>query len=95
MFLGSKYSKYSQEQRPEIGQYATNTNIASAVKKYQSEFPNLQKQTVFDFKKAYIKQKESFGKEITILKTKKCSRPKILPKEIMKKKYPANKVFMN
>lgn len=52
MFLGSKYSKYSQEQRAEIGQYATNTNIASAVKKYQSEFPNLQKQTVFDFKKA-------------------------------------------
>ena len=47
--------------------------------------PNLRKQTVFQFNKAYLKQKESSGKEVTILKTKKRSRSKLLPEKIMKK----------
>ena len=38
-----------------------------------------------DVKKAYLKQKESYGKEVTILKTKKRGRPKVLPEEIVKK----------
>ena len=40
---------------------------------------------MFKFKKAYLKQKESSGKEVTILKAKKRGRPKLLPEEIMKK----------
>ena len=87
MLLGrsTKYAKYSPEQKAEIGRYAANTNIASAVRKYQADFPNLRKQTVYEFKKAYLKKKESTGKEVTILKAKKRGRPKLLPEEIMKK----------
>ena len=81
----TKYSKYSPEQKAEIGRYAANTNIASAVRKYQADFPNLRKQTVYKFKKAYLKKKESTGKEVIILKAKKRGRPKLLPEEITKK----------
>ena len=81
----ANYSRYSPEQKAEIGRYAASTNIASAVRKYQADFPNLRKQTVYEFKKAYLKQKESSGKEVTILKAKRRGRPKLLPEEIMKK----------
>ena len=81
----TKYSKYSPEKKAEIGRYAASTNIASAVRKYQVDFPNLRKQTVYEFKKAYLKQKESSGKEVNILKTKRRGRPKLLPEKIMKK----------
>ena len=80
-----QHSKYSPEQKAEIGRYAASTNIASAARKYQVDFPNLRKQTVYEFKKAYLKQKESSGKEATILKAKRRGRPKLLPEEIMKK----------
>ena len=53
------------------GRYAASTNIASAVRKYRVDFPNLHKQTAFEFKKAYLKEKGSYGKGITILKAKK------------------------
>ena len=52
------------------GRYAASTNIAGAVRKYRVDFPNLHKQT-FEFKKAYLKEKGSYGKGITILKAKK------------------------
>ena len=80
-FLGrsTKYSKYSPEQKAEIDWYAASTNIASAVRKYQVDFPNLHKQTVYEFKKTYLKQKESSGKEATILKAKRRGCPKLLP----------------
>ena len=74
--------KYSPEQKAEIGRYAANANIASAVRKYQLDFPNLRKQTAYEFKKAYLKEKGS-RKEVTILKAKKRGRPKLLPEEIM------------
>ena len=66
----ANYSRYSPEQKAEIGGYAASTNIASAVRKYQADFPNLRKQTVFEFKKAYLKQKEYSGKEVTTLNAK-------------------------
>ena len=64
------YSRYSTEQNTEIGQYVASTNIASAVRKYHADFPNLRKQTVFEFKKAYLKQKESSGKHLKSKKTR-------------------------
>ena len=67
----ANYSRYSTEQKAEIGRYVVSTNTAGAVRKYQADFPNLRKQTVFEIKKAYLKQKESSGKEVTILKAKK------------------------
>ena len=81
----ANYSRYSPEQKAKIGRHAASTNIASAVRKFQADFPNLRKQTIFEFKKAYLKQKESSGKEVTILKAKKRGRPKLLHAEIMKK----------
>ena len=50
-----------------------------------SRYPNLRKQTVFEFKKAYLKQQEFFCNEVTILKAKQRSRLKLVPEEIMKK----------
>ena len=85
--------KYSPEQKAEIGRYAANTNISSAVRKYQLDFPNLRKQTVYEFKKAYLKEKGSSGKEVTILKAKKRGRPKLLPEEIMNKTIKTIKVL--
>ena len=95
-FLGrsTKYSKYSPEQKVEIGRYATSTNIASAVRKYQADFPNLRKQTVYEFKTAYLKQKESSGKEVTILKAKRRGRPKLLPEEIMKQRSRQSRLYV-
>lgn len=85
MFLGlTKYSKYSPEKRAEIGRHAASTNIASPAKTDQAKFPNLSERTVFNFKKAYHKQKKSSGKEVTIFKTKKRRLPK-LSAEIIKK----------
>ena len=66
----TKYVKYSREQKAEIGRYAANTNIGSAVRKYQLDFANLSKQTVYEFKKAHLKEKGSSRKEVTILKAK-------------------------
>ena len=81
----TNYSRYFPEQKAEIGRYAASTNIASAVRKYEADFLNLRKQIVLEFKKAYLKQKEYSGKEVTILKPKKRGCPKLLPEEIMKK----------
>ena len=85
--------KYSPEQKAEISRYAADTNIASAVRKYQLNFSNLRKQTVYEFKKAYLKEKGSSWKEVTILKAKKRGRPKLLPEEIMKKTIKTIKVL--
>ena len=81
----TNYSRYSPEQKAEIGRYAASTNILSAVRKYQADFPNPHKQAVLEFKKAYLKQKESSGKKATIVKVKKRGHPKLTPEEIMKK----------
>ena len=89
----ANYSRYSPEQKAQIGRYVASTNIASAVTKYQADFPNLRERTVFEFKKAYLKQKESSGKEVTILKAKKRGRPKLLPEEIMIKSNQSNLFF--
>ena len=89
----ANYSKYSPEQNAEIGRYAASTNIASAARKYEADFLNLRKQIVLEFKKAYLKQKEYSGKEVTILKTKKRGCPKLLPEEIMKKAIQIIKAF--
>ena len=45
----------------------------------------MRKQTVYEFKIAYLKQEESSGKEFIILKAKIRGCPKLLPEEIIKK----------
>ena len=89
----ANYSRYSPEQKVETGRYEVSTNIASAVRKYQADFPNLRKQTVFELKKAYLKHRESSGKEVTILKVKKRGCSKLLLEEIIKKAIQAIKAL--
>ena len=47
------YVKWSPEQRAKIGERAHKHGISSAWKYFAGEYPNLKKQTVFEFKKAY------------------------------------------
>ena len=44
--------------RAEIGRYAATTTTAAVVKRYQLTYPTLSKQTVREFKNAYLKEKE-------------------------------------
>ena len=54
------------------------------MKQFAGEYPNLKKQTVFVFKKAYEKQKSS-QQDVTKIDSKKRGRPKLLPEDLMKK----------
>ena len=62
-FLGSgnrkPYVKWAPEQRANTGERAHKHGISSALKHFSGEYPNLKKQTVFEFKKAYEKLKSS------------------------------------
>ena len=51
--------KWTPEQRAKIGERAHKHGISSALKHFAGEYPNLKKQTVFEFKKAYEKLKSS------------------------------------
>ena len=51
--------KWTPEQRAKIGKRAHKHGISSALKHFAGEYPNLKKQTVFEFKKAYEKLKSS------------------------------------
>ena len=59
---------YSPEQKAEIGWSTANINIASAVRKYQ--VGNLRKQTVFKFKKAYLKKRNPLARKLPSEKQK-------------------------
>ena len=77
--------KWTCKIRAEIGCYAATTTTAAAVKRYQLTYPTLSKQTVHEFKKAYLKEKEVTNKEVTVLKSRKRGRSKLLPEDIMAK----------
>ena len=77
--------KWTSEVRAEIGRYAATTTTAAALKQYQLTYPTLSKQTAHELKKAYLKEKEVTNKEVTILKSRKCGQPKLLPEYIMAK----------
>ena len=76
--------KWTQEQRAKIGERAHKHEISSALKHLAGEYPNLKKQTVFEFKKAYEKLKSS-QQDVTKTDSKKCGQPKLLPDDLMKK----------
>ena len=73
------------EIRAKIGCYAATTTTAATVKWYQLTYPTLSKQAFHEFKKAYLKEKEPTNKEVTILKSRKRGRHKLLPEDIMGK----------
>ena len=51
--------KWTPEQRAKIGERAHKHGISSALKHFTGEYPDLKKQTVLEFKKAYEKLKSS------------------------------------
>ena len=77
--------KWTSEIRAEIGRYAATTTTTAAVKWYQLTYPTLSKQTFHELKKTYLKEKEPTNKEVTILKSRKRGRGKLLPEYIMAK----------
>ena len=80
-----KYAKWTPQQRAEIGRYASTHGVTAAVRHYQGKYPQLKKQTVFEFKASYEKQRKDTGKEVHKLATKKRGRPKLLPEKVMEK----------
>ena len=81
-----KYTKQYPQQRDEIGRYVSTHKVTAAVRHYQGKYPQLKKQTVFEFKASYQKQKKDTGQEVHILATKKRKRPNLLPEKVMEKK---------
>ena len=73
------------QQRAEIGRYASTHGVTAAVRHYQGKYPQLKKQTVFEFKTSYQKQTKDTGKEVHKLATKKRGTPKLLPEKVMEK----------
>ena len=71
--------------RAKIGYYAVATTTAVAVKRYQLTYRTLSKQTIHGFKKAYLKEKETTNKEVTVMRSKTRGRPKLLSEDIMAK----------
>ena len=71
--------------RAKIGCYAATTTTAAAVKRYQLTYHTLSKQTINEFKKAYLKEKGATNKEVTVMRSKTRGRPKLLSEDIMAK----------
>ena len=81
-----KYCTWSPQQRAEIGQYAAANGNKAAIVKFSSQFPSIKRQTVSDFKKAYLEyKKKNNGSEVTAIEKKKAGRPTLLPDDLMKK----------
>ena len=78
------YVNWTPEQRGKIGEIAHKHGISSALKHFAGEYPNLKKQTVFEFKKAYENLKSS-QQDVTKIDSKNSGRPKLLPEDLMKK----------
>ena len=62
---GKKYVKWTPQHRAETGRYASTHGVTAAVCHYQGKYPQLKKQTVFEFKASHQKQKKDTGKGST------------------------------
>ena len=83
----SKYRVWTPAQRAEIGKYAAYGN-ASIARILGLKYPGLKRQTVSDFKLAYLKLKksnEAANSDIKKIVKKKASRLTLLPESLMKK----------
>ena len=77
--------KWTSGMRALIGCYAATTTTAVALKWFQLMYPVLSKQTVHEFKKVYLEEKEATNKEVTVLKSRKRGQLKLLPEGIITK----------
>ena len=82
--IRKRYIKWRPELRAEIGKRAHKYRIASVLKHFAGVYPNLKKQTVFEFKKSYKKLKPMHV-NVTKIHSNKRGRPKILPEHLMEK----------
>ena len=70
--------KYTEEDRYEIGKYASENGSAATVRKFNSDFPKLNEGTIRDFKRKYeekLKISKKKGENISTLVTEKRGRP--------------------
>ena len=84
----SKYRVWTPAQRAEIGKHAADHGNASTVRILSLKYPGLKRQTVSDFKLAYLKLKksnEAANSDIKKIVKKKAGGPTLLPKSLMKK----------
>ena len=83
-----KYRIWTPTQKVEIGKHAVEHANASTVRAMGLKYPGLKRQTVSDFKLAYLKlkkSKEAAGSDITKIVKKKIGRPMLLLENLMKK----------
>ena len=80
-----KCNKWTDEQRGEIFRMSSCCGVSAAIKKLKVKYPNLSKQTVSDFKKAYDKAKLSTNTLVDALPDKKRGRPALMPEDLMAK----------
>ena len=84
----SKYHVWTPAQRAEIGKHAADHGNASTVRILGLKYPGLKRQTVSDFKLAYLKLKksnEAANSDIKKIVKKKVGRSTLLPESLMKK----------
>ena len=81
-----KYRVWKPEERAEIGKLAAERGNKSALLHLKKKYPELTRQTLSDFSKAYrtLKSKNKHL-EVTFIEKKKTGRPSILPDDLMKK----------
>ena len=70
--------------RAEIGRYAAIATTAAVVKRCQLTHPTPSKQKAHEFKKIYLMEKKATNKEVTVLKSRKRGRTKLLPENMAK-----------
>ena len=82
----SKYKKYTDEDKTEIGKYAYKHGVSAALKHFDKRFSGLKQQTVSDYKRKYGEiTKETNSSDVVEIKSKKRGRPSLLPDELMTK----------
>ena len=84
----SKSRVWTPAQTAEIGKHTADHGNASTVRILGLKYPGLKRQTLSDFKLAYLKQKksnEAANSDIKKIVKKKAGRPTLLPESQMKK----------
>ena len=77
------YKLWTEEERAEIAKRACQHGNDSALRLLARKYPKLTKQTMSDFKKAYLALKMK-DNEIREIKKKTTGRPSLLPEDLMK-----------
>ena len=80
-----KYIKWTAEERAEIGEHAVRNGVTQTVRHFKGKYPRITKQTVSDFKKAFIKAKQAVNGPVSEIGFRKRGRPALLPDDLMTK----------